>query len=381
MMPRVSALILAAGRATRAGVGLPKQYRLLGGVPVLAQTLGALLAHKALRDIQVVIHPDDLPLYEAATKGIGQLRPPVFGGDTRSQSVQNGLEALAADAPDIVLIHDAARPFLAGQIIDNLLEALHGQRGAFPALPVVDALWHGQNGMAVTPQNRHGLYRAQTPQAFHFKYILAAHQNATTPADDDVALARASGMKVAIVAGDEANYKLTTAADFARAEREARMDIRTGNGFDVHAFTEGGAVVLCGIEIPHSHALLGHSDADVAMHSITDALFGALAEGDIGQWFPPSEAAWKGANSDIFLRKAVERVAARGFSITHIDCTIICEAPKIGPHAAAMRAEISRLTGIGPDRVSIKATTSERLGFTGRQEGIAAMATATLVTL
>ncbi len=381
MSKTVSTLIVAAGRGTRAGTGLPKQYRPLQGAPVLRHTLCALLAHKAVRDIQVVIHPDDQALYERAVSGLSHLRPPVFGGASRSESVLAGLEALAENAPDIVLIHDAARPFLPPQTIDALLAALRTSPGAFPALGVVDALWQGEAGHAVAPRNREGLYRAQTPQAFDFNTILKAHHNATGPADDDVALAIQQGIKVAIVAGDERNYKLTTLADFARAERETKMDIRTGNGFDVHAFTEGNAVVLCGLAIPHSHALLGHSDADVAMHAITDALFGALAEGDIGQWFPPSEAKWKGAASDIFLLKAVERVEARGFTITHIDCTIICEAPKIGPHAAAMRAEIARLTGITLDRVSIKATTSEKLGFTGRGEGIAAMATATLVKL
>jgi len=381
MSTKISALIVAAGRGTRAGAGLPKQYRPLQGTPVLRHTLRALLAHQAVCDIQVVIHPDDVPLYEAATAGLSHLRPFVFGGATRSESVLNGLEALADDAPDIVLIHDAARPFLPPEIIDSLLTALKDAPGAFPALQVVDALWHGENNEAKSPRNREGLYRAQTPQAFDFATILKAHHSATAPADDDVALAIQQGLKVAIVQGFDRNYKLTTPQDFARAERESMIDIRTGNGFDVHAFTEGDAVTLCGLKIPHSHALLGHSDADVAMHTITDALFGALAEGDIGQWFPPSEAAWKGAVSDIFLRKAVERVAARGFTITHIDCTIICEAPKIGPHAAAMRAEIARLTEIDLERVSIKATTSEKLGFTGRKEGIAAMATATLVKL
>ncbi len=381
MKRKVSALIVAAGRGTRAGAGLPKQYRPLGGAPVLRHTLRALLAHGAVRDIQVVIHPDDQALYETATAGLSRLRPPVFGGDTRSESVLNGLEALAAAPPEIVLIHDAARPFLPPEIIDSLLTAVQDAPGAFPALPVVDALWQGEKGKALAPRPRKSLYRAQTPQTFDFATILSAHHRATSSADDDVALAVQQGLDVAIVTGDERNYKLTTPADFARAERESMMDIRTGNGFDVHAFTEGDAVTLCGLKIPHSHALLGHSDADVAMHTITDALFGALAEGDIGQWFPPSEPEWKGAPSDIFLLKAVERVAARGFTITHIDCTIICEAPKIGPHAEAMRAEIARLTGIALDRVSIKATTSEKLGFTGRKEGIAAMATATLVKL
>jgi len=381
MNKTVSALIVAAGRGTRAGEGLPKQYRALNGQPVLRHTLLALLKHEAVRDVQVVIHHDDQTLYQDAVKDLPRLHPPVFGGNTRSDSVLSGLIGLAKNAPDAVLIHDAARPFLTHKIIDSVIDALNHSKGAFPALAVIDAIWSGDNGHAVSPQNREGLFRAQTPQAFDFSTILEAHQNATSPADDDVALARTLGVDVAIVNGDERNYKLTTPADFARAEREMQMDIRTGNGFDVHAFTEGDSVILCGLKIPHKKALLGHSDADVAMHTITDALFGALAEGDIGQWFPPSESEWKDAASDIFLLKAVERVAARGFTITNIDCTIICEAPKIGPHAAAMRAEIARLADIEIDRVSIKATTSEKLGFTGRGEGIAAMATATLVNL
>lgn len=381
MSKTVSALIVAAGRGTRAGAGLPKQYRPLGGVPVLRRTLKALLAYGHVRDIQVVIHPDDVALYQGSTAGLTNVRPPVFGGATRTESVKNGLDALAKQAPDIVLIHDAARPFLPPEIMDALLNALKDHSGAFPALPVVDALWQAEDHRALAPVSRAGLYRAQTPQAFDYKSIINAHARALSPADDDAALAVQEGLSVAIVAGHERNYKLTTPADFARAEREMEMDIRTGNGFDVHAFTDGSAVTLCGIAIPHVRALLGHSDADVAMHAITDALFGALAEGDIGQWFPPSEPEWKDAASDIFLLKAVERVSARGFSIGNIDCTIICEAPKIGPHAKAMRAKIARLADIAVDRVSVKATTSEKLGFTGRGEGIASMATATLVKL
>ena len=380
MNKTVSALIVAAGRGSRAGAGLPKQYRLLNGEAVLTHTLQALFACEQVTSAQVVIHPDDTALYQNAIAGISGLLPAVYGGNTRSQSVLNGLEALGQNAPDIVLIHDAARPFLPVAVVESLLEALNSHVGAFPALPVVDALWQGQQNLAIAPRSREGLYRAQTPQAFHFADILSAHHRATAPADDDVALANALGLTVAIVAGDEANYKLTTANDFARAEKELNLlDIRTGNGFDVHAFTEGNTVTLCGVSIPHTQSLLGHSDADVAMHTITDALFGALAEGDIGQWFPPSEPEWKGAASEIFLLKAVERVAERGFTITHIDCTIICEAPKIGPHAQAMRAEIAKICGIEAGRVSVKATTSEKLGFTGRGEGIAAMATATLV--
>lgn len=376
MKTKVAALIVAAGRGTRAGGGTPKQYRPVRGIAVLRRAVDALLAHDAISTVQVVIHPDDTELFNAAMQGIDVAY--VFGGETRSDSVLAGLNALAAQQPDKVLIHDAARPFLSLRVIDAVLTGLKTHTGAFPALPVVDALWHG-GAVVSAPQDRDGLYRAQTPQGFDFAAILNAHQQASHAAADDVALAHASGLDVAIVQGDEANFKITTAEDFQRAEREVGMDIRTGNGFDVHAFDAGDYVTLCGVDIPHTHSLKGHSDADVAMHTITDALFGALSEGDIGQWFPPSDPQWKGAASEIFLQKAVERASVRGFKITHIDCTIICEMPKIGPHAAAMRAEIARITGIDLDRVSVKATTSERLGFTGRGEGIAAMATATLV--
>ncbi|MCF6306315.1 MAG: bifunctional 2-C-methyl-D-erythritol 4-phosphate cytidylyltransferase/2-C-methyl-D-erythritol 2,4-cyclodiphosphate synthase [Rhodobacteraceae bacterium] len=378
MEQKISGLIVAAGRGMRAGGGIPKQYRVIAGKTVLRHAAEALLAHPAIMDLQIVIHRDDMDLYRDATKGL-PVMPVVFGGKTRSDSVLTGLKALEKSKPDTVLIHDAARPLLPIQVIDNLLDALQGNKAAVPCLKVVDALWRGDKQVE-KPENRDNLWRAQTPQGFDFKTILNAHQLATQPADDDVALARQMGIKVAITTGSEQNFKITTVADFARAEKElTNMDIRTGNGFDVHAFGAGEFVTLCGVQIPHSNGLSGHSDADVAMHAVTDAIFGALCEGDIGQWFPPNDDQWKGANSAIFLEKAVQRVAERGFTLNHIDCTIICEMPKIGPHAAAMRAKMAEITGLTLDRISVKATTSERLGFTGRGEGIAAMATTTLV--
>jgi 2-C-methyl-D-erythritol 4-phosphate cytidylyltransferase/2-C-methyl-D-erythritol 2,4-cyclodiphosphate synthase len=285
-----------------------------------------------------------------------------------------------------VLIHDAARPLVTRAVIDGVLDALERHDGAAPALAVTDALWRGE-GTVTGTEDRDGLWRAQTPQGFGLEAIRAAHDALAATgatAADDVAVARAAGLTVAITPGDEANLKITTPGDFDRAasliEREGTaMDIRTGNGFDVHRFGPGDRVILCGVEIPHERALQGHSDADVGLHTVTDAIYGALGEGDIGTHFPPSDPQWKGMESHVFLTHAVDRAAARGFRIGNADLTLICERPKIGPHAAAMRAELARLLRIDPDRVSVKATTTERLGFAGREEGIAAMATVTLV--
>ncbi len=378
---KTAALIVAAGRGTRAGGDVPKQYRVLGGITVLRRTITALLSHPGVDAVQVVIHPDDAGRYAIATSGMAGVLPSVFGGAQRQDSVLKGLEALEQHAPETVLVHDAARPFVSHTVISGVLAALETHKAAFPALPVVDALWKGGRGRILAEQPRDSLYRAQTPQGFRFDAILRAHRAATAPALDDVAVAFAAGYKVAITEGAPENFKLTTPADFKRADKmlDTHMDIRTGNGFDVHKFTDGDHVTLCGIRIAHDQSLAGHSDADVAMHAVTDAIFGALAEGDIGQWFPPDEDEWKGANSAIFLTKAVERAAARGFTISNVDCTIICERPKIGPNALKMRERMAQLLAIPAGRVSVKATTSEKLGFTGRGEGIAAMATTTLV--
>ena len=376
-----SALIVAAGSGSRHGGTIPKQYQFLNGEPVLRHAIKALLAHPNIYEVCVVITEADTEKYQDTISPIkdSRLIAPAYGGDTRSTSVSNGLARLSGTH---VLIHDGARPLVPLDALDRLMETLNSTPAAFLALPVTDALWTVENRHAITPMPRDTLWRAQTPQAFSLSDIISAHKNQTRPADDDVAMARRAGIDVTPVLGSEQNIKITHAGDIERAKRlmGIQMDIRTGTGFDVHALGVGNHVILNGISIPHTHAMIGHSDADVAMHAITDALFGALAEGDIGQWFPPSEAKWKGAASDIFLRKAVERCTARGFKISNVDCTIICEMPKIGPRALEMRQNLSRIMDLAIDRISVKATTSEKLGFTGRGEGIAAQAVATLVS-
>jgi 2-C-methyl-D-erythritol 4-phosphate cytidylyltransferase/2-C-methyl-D-erythritol 2,4-cyclodiphosphate synthase len=366
------------------GGEVPKQYQELGGRPVLARTIAALAAHPAVTEIVVVIHPDD-------AARAGATLPPgvssVAGGETRAASVAAGLAALPAPVTH-VLIHDAARPFVTRALIDRVLAALEHAPGAAPALPVTDALWReGDGGTVAGTAPRDGLWRAQTPQAFRLGAIRAAHASAPPGAADDVEVAHAAGLDVAIVPGEEDNIKLTRPEDWTRAARiladqegdAGHMEIRLGNGYDVHRFGEGSTVILCGVEVPHERALQGHSDADVGMHAITDAIYGALAEGDIGRHFPPSDPQWKGAASDIFLRHAVGLAAERGFRIGNVDCTLVCERPKIGPHAGAMQRRLAEIMGLEPGRVSVKATTSERLGFTGREEGIAALATVALV--
>ncbi len=384
---QTAGLIVAAGRGQRLGDATPKQYLALGDGTVLGAAVTALLAHPGIATLRVVIHPDDRPLYDSAVRGIDdpRLGPPVAGGARRADSVLAGLEALAPEAPACVLIHDAARPLVPVAVIGAVIDALDEAPCAFPALPVVDALWRGSDGHADEPVARDGLWRAQTPQGFHFAAILAAHRAHAGEALDDVAVARGAGLVARLVPGDEANFKITTAADLERARvirgaaMDIRPDVRTGNGFDVHAFGPGDGVTLCGVRLAFDRGLVGHSDADVGLHALTDAIFGALAEGDIGQWFPPSDPQWKGAASAIFLEKAAERARDRGYAIANLDCTLICEAPKIGPHAAAMRAAVAAIAAVDADRVSVKATTTERLGFAGRGEGIAALATATLV--
>ncbi len=365
-------IIVAAGRGSRMGGELPKQWQLLAERPVLAHVLAAFSGMPAV----LVIHPDD----RARAEGLGVRL--VEGGATRDASVLAGLRALEGSGVTKVLIHDGARPLVSRGLIGRLVAALDHHEGAAPALAVTDALWRGEAGLVAGTVDRSGLYRAQTPQAFRFAPILAAHLGHPGGALDDVEVARAAGLDVAIVEGEETNLKLTFPGDFARAEailKGRNMDVRMGNGYDVHAFCEGDHVWLCGVKVPHSRGLLGHSDADVGMHALTDAIYGALAEGDIGRHFPPSDPQWKGAASHIFLSHAVGLAAERGYRLGNCDVTLVCERPKIGPHALAMQAELARIMGVEAGRVSVKATTSERLGFTGREEGIAALATATLV--
>lgn len=369
-----AAIITAAGRGLRAGGDIAKQWQPLAGQLVVAHTLAAFEGMVRV----LTVHPDDRPRAEAL--GLDVLI--VDGGATRAASVKNAIEALAGRGITKVLIHDGARPLVSQTVIARVINALDDAAGAAPALAVTDALWTGANGMVSGTRDRAGLYRAQTPQGFHFDAILAAHRAHPGDAADDVEVARAAGLDVAIVEGDEENIKLTFPGDFARAEailKGRRMDLRVGNGFDVHAFCDGDHVWLCGVKVPHGKALLGHSDADVGMHALTDAIYGALAMGDIGQHFPPSDPQWKGAASHIFLRHAIDLARSRGFALANCDVTLICERPKVGPHAEAMRAALADILAVEVDRVSVKATTSERLGFTGREEGIAAMATAALV--
>lgn len=375
-MTTTAAIIVAAGRGQRAGGEVPKQFQLLKGRAVLMRTLKVFAQHPQINQVILVVNPFDADLLAKLALDDVQV---VNGGDTRDASVMAGLEA--AKGSDNVLIHDGARPLVSPRIIFDVIAALGTHAGAAPALSVTDALWRGKDGQVTAPHPRDGLFRAQTPQGFRLKEIIAAHRSHGGGAADDVEVALAQGLDVAIIKGDEANLKITYAGDFARAEKilEQDMDIRLGNGFDVHRFCEGDHLVLCGVTLPHSHGLDGHSDADVGMHAVTDAIYGALAMGDIGQHFPPSDMQWKGAASDIFLKHAVKLAADHGFEISNADCTLICEMPKIGPHAVAMRKQMARIMGMDMGRVSVKATTSERLGFTGRSEGIAALATVTLV--
>jgi 2-C-methyl-D-erythritol 4-phosphate cytidylyltransferase/2-C-methyl-D-erythritol 2,4-cyclodiphosphate synthase len=369
---QTAVVIVAAGRGSRMGGDVPKQWQMLAGRPVIAHTIAAFQG----LPVVLVIHPDDR--FRAEPFGI----PLVEGGATRDASVLAGLRAVQALGATRVLIHDGARPLVSRALIDRLIAALEAHDGAAPALAVTDALWRGQGGLVTGTQDRTGLYRAQTPQAFRLPPILAAHLAHRGGAADDVEVARAAGLDVAIVEGDETNLKLTFPGDFARAEAILKgrgMDIRLGNGYDVHAFCEGDHVWLCGVKVPHGRGLLGHSDADVGMHALTDAIYGALALGDIGRHFPPSDPQWKGAASHIFLAHAIGMARERGYQLSNCDVTLVCERPKVGPHAGAMQAELARIMGVDETRVSVKATTSERLGFTGREEGIAALATATLV--
>lgn len=372
-----AAIIVAAGRGTRAGGELPKQWRILAGKPVAAHALAAFGARSGIDRLVFVHHREDRDLAEAVAAGASL----VEGGGTRAESVRAALESLDGQGIDRVLIHDAARPLVAPALIGRVLEALDRHIAAAPGLPVTDALWRAEGDAVAGTAERSGLFAAQTPQGFDFRAILAAHRAHAGEAADDVEVARAAGHAVAIVQGDADNIKITVPEDFARAERlmGGRMDFRTGSGYDVHAFGPGDHVMLCGVAVPHDRGLKGHSDADVGIHALCDAIYGALAEGDIGRHFPPSDPQWRGAASATFLAHAAERARARGFRLGNCDVTLICERPKIAPHASDMAAKLAGILGADPGRVSVKATTSEGLGFTGREEGIAAFASVMLV--
>jgi len=386
MTDMVAAVVVAGGRGLRAGGDVPKQYREIAGEPVIRPALSAFLAHPQIGAVQPVIHPQDASAFRAATAGLQNLLPPVSGGATRQASVCAGLEALAPRAPGIVLIHDAARPFLTDALIGRAIAAGKTNGAAVPAIAIADTVKKIDDAAHVTETlDRTHLRTVQTPQAFDFSLIVAAHRRAAAAGredfTDDAALAEWAGHRVSVFEGEAGNVKLTTNDDFVRAEslRQAALgDVRTGNGFDVHAFADGDHVMLGGVRIPHSRGVTGHSDADVALHALVDAILGALAEGDIGTHFPPSDPQWKGASSDRFLAFACERVRARRGMIAHLDVTVVCEAPRVSPHRDAMRARIAAIAGVAADRVAVKATTSEKLGFTGRGEGIVAMATATV---
>lgn len=375
------ALVVAAGRGMRAGGGVPKQYRALAGQRVLRFSLDAFASHPRVGAVRAVIHPDDRGLYDDAAFGLDLLTP-VAGGLTRQDSVRLGLESLAGLAPRHVLIHDGARPFVDAAIIDRTLDALAKAPAAIAAVPLADTLKRGVEGRVDATVDRAGLWRAQTPQGFHFDKILAAHRAAAgAEFTDDAAVAERAGMSVALVMGSEANMKLTTDDDLRRAERLAAgpAEPRVGTGFDVHRFGPGDHVWLCGLKVPYTHGLIGHSDADVALHALTDALLGAIGAGDIGQHFPPSDPQWRGKESAHFLAHAAQLTRTSGGRIAHVDVTIICERPKVGPHRAAMAARIAEILGLPTARCSVKATTTEGLGFTGRGEGLAAQAVATVM--
>jgi len=372
---RIAAILVAAGSGSRFGGDTPKQFTRIAGKPVIRHAAEALLPH-----VMVLQPVGDAAPIEAALAGLGTL-PPVPGGATRQASVGAGLEALVRHSPDVVLVHDAARPFLPASTIPALLAALRQYDGAIPAVPIADTLKRVQDGRIVATVPRDGLYRAQTPQAFRYQLLRALHRTSSAAATDDAGLLEAAGHPVAIIPGADDNIKLTYAEDRVRLERALlpALSPRVGTGFDVHALEAGRPLVLCGVTVPHELGLAGHSDADVGIHALCDAIYGALAEGDIGRHFPPSEATWKDADSARFLTHAAERIAARGGFLTNADVTLICERPKITPHAPAMIARLAALLDVDPGRISVKATTTERLGFTGRGEGIAAQAVATVL--
>ncbi|HET7850404.1 MAG TPA: bifunctional 2-C-methyl-D-erythritol 4-phosphate cytidylyltransferase/2-C-methyl-D-erythritol 2,4-cyclodiphosphate synthase [Pseudolabrys sp.] len=384
-MAGVAAVVVAAGRGVRAGGDVPKQFRPVGGTPMLRHSLVMLVEHPDVGAVQPVIHPDDAEHFRCTAAGL-EVLPPVFGGASRQASVRAGLEALAGHEPEIVLIHDAARPFASAALVSRAIEAAAKFGAAIPTLPVSDTVKTVDANARVTGTlDRAALRVAQTPQAFGFAALLKAHRRAAAEGrndfTDDAALAEWAGLAVSAFPGERGNIKFTDPDDFMRAEAAQFAtlgDVRTGTGIDVHSFAPGDHVTLGGVRIAHDRALTGHSDADVALHALVDAILGALADGDIGVHFPPSDPQWRGASSDKFMDFAIGRLKARGGRIAHIDINLVCEGPRIGPHRDAMRARIAQLAGIDISRVAVKATTSEKLGFIGRGEGIVAYATATV---
>lgn len=376
-MSKSVALIVAAGRGHRFGGEMPKQYTQLDGAPVLRHTVMAFLSQPKIDHVRVVIHPDDMDLYEAATEGLG-LKTPIFGGEERQDSVRLGLQQIADDAPDFVLIHDGARPYISADVISRVLDALGSAAGAIPTLPLTDTIKRVIDGKIVATEDRFELWRAQTPQGFRYSDILNAHLKLTGQSlTDDAAICEAVGLTVVRVDGDDKNVKITTLSDIQASDNgEIFKETRSGIGFDVHRFADGDHVVLCGVKIAHTHSLEGHSDADVALHALTDALLGAVGEDDIGHFFPPSDEQWRGVASDQFVSHAVKLIDSKGGRIVNVDITLMCEAPKVGPYRLLMRERVATILKISPSRVNVKATTTEKLGFTGRGEGIAAQAIA-----
>lgn len=392
----IAAIVVAAGRGERANSGsetVPKQYRSIAGVPVLSRTINGLLDHPDVDWVLPVIHPEHGERYAALGLAHDRLLPPAMGGAERQASVLAGLQALGPRKPDLVLIQDAARPFVNREIVQGVIDALGPHEAALPVVPVTDTIKRSVDGKTVAAtEDRSTLFAAQTPQGFRFPQILSAHMRAARlprPFTDDAAIAEWAGMTVALTPGSTANIKITSPGDFDHAERildatkpmnfhHVTVEMRTGLGIDFHQFVEGDAVWLGGVRIPHSKKLSGHSDADAALHALTDAIYGAIGEGDIGTHFPPSDQRWKGAASRIFLEHAAGLVARLGGRIVNVDLNIVCEAPRIGPHVAAMRETIGAILGIGATRVAVKATTSEGMGFAGRGEGLMAQAIATV---
>ena len=380
-MTSVYALVVAAGRGSRFGGAMPKQYFALGGANVLRHAVAALSAHPRICNVLVAIRPEDRSLFDSSVAGL-HVMPPVTGGLTRQESVHLGLEALASEHPDRVLIHDGARPFPDKTLIDRVIDGLDRAPATIPCVPLRDTIKRAEGGLIRSTIDRSALWRAQTPQGFHFDVILAAHRAAIGRAlTDDAAVVEAAGLAPLMVAGSEENLKVTITEDLAAAERllaARQMDVRVGQGFDAHCFAPGDHVWICGVRIPNDASLVGHSDADVGLHALTDAVLGAVGEGDIGMHFPPGDPRWRDAASGQFLRHAADLVRAHGGALAAVDVTIICERPKIGPHRSVMIERVAAILGITPARVSVKATTTDGLGFTGRGEGIAAQAVATV---